>query len=58
VANSKWKERIHVFHKSLQEFSELSKNKYDLIVSNPPFFEGTYKAGTEARNIAVIRMKL
>ncbi|MEP7169648.1 MAG: methyltransferase [Bacteroidota bacterium] len=52
VADSKWNERIHVFHASLQEFSESSKDKYDLIVSNPPFFEGTYKAGTEARNIA------
>lgn len=52
TANSKWKERINIFHTSLQEFSGSSKNKYDLIVSNPPFFEGTYKAGTEARNIA------
>jgi tRNA1Val (adenine37-N6)-methyltransferase len=52
VANSKWHSRIHIFHSSLQEFSNSSKDKYDLIVSNPPFFSDAYKAGTEARNIA------
>jgi tRNA1Val (adenine37-N6)-methyltransferase len=52
VANSKWHNRIHVLHSSLQEFSASLKDKYDLIVSNPPFFSDAYKAGTEARNIA------
>jgi len=52
AADSKWKNRIHVFHSSLQEFAETFQNKYDLIVSNPPFFESAFKAGTEARNIA------
>ncbi|MEO5572756.1 MAG: methyltransferase [Bacteroidia bacterium] len=52
AGNSPWYGRVSVFHSSLQDFSESSENKYDLIVSNPPFFEGTYKAGTEARNIA------
>lgn len=52
VAHSKWHDRINVFHASLQNFSESAKIKYDLIVSNPPFFEGAYKAGTEARSIA------
>lgn len=52
VKNSEWKNRIHVYHSSLQHFANFSKNKYDLIVSNPPFFADAYKAGTEARNIA------
>lgn len=52
TATSRWNDRLNIFHSSLQDFSETSKSKYDLIVSNPPFFEGTYKAGTEARSIA------
>ena len=52
AAHSPWSKQLKIFHASLQQFSAASKNKYDLIVSNPPFFEGTCKAGTEARNIA------
>jgi tRNA1Val (adenine37-N6)-methyltransferase len=36
--NSKWKDRLNVENKSLQEFSEACFDKFDTIVSNPPFF--------------------
>ena len=36
ISNSDWKERIEIKHTSLQEFT--SQLKFDLIVSNPPFF--------------------
>ena len=36
IRNSDWKERIEIKHTSLQEFT--SQLKFDLIVSNPPFF--------------------
>lgn len=52
IENSDWQNRINIFHSSLQQFTNSSENKYDLIVSNPPFFADAYKAGTEARNIA------
>ena len=35
-AASKWSKRLNSFHSSLQEFSP--NKKYDLIVSNPPYF--------------------
>ena len=35
-AESKWKHRMKAHHSSLQDFS--AKKKYDIIVSNPPFF--------------------
>jgi tRNA1Val (adenine37-N6)-methyltransferase len=35
-ARSKWKNRLNSFHSALQEFSP--NKKYDLIVSNPPYF--------------------
>lgn len=36
ILNSKFKERINTHHLALQDYE--SDNKYDLIVSNPPFF--------------------
>lgn len=52
IKNSQWQNRVSIFHSSLQQFAHNAKSKYDLIVSNPPFFADAYKAGTEARNIA------
>lgn len=37
--NSPWADRLFCFHASLEEFAEeMEDEKYDLIVSNPPFF--------------------
>jgi len=36
ISNSDWEERIEIKHTSLQQFTP--KLKFDLIVSNPPFF--------------------
>lgn len=40
TAASIWKDRMEVFHASIQEFSKVRDIKYDLIVTNPPFFTG------------------
>lgn len=52
VLASKWNNRVHVHHISLQNFSKNSTNKYDLIVSNPPYFVDSFKSNAEARNSA------
>ena len=52
ITNSKWHERIQVFHTSLQLFSEQNNRKYDLIVSNPPYFVDSSKALEESRTNA------
>lgn len=52
VGNSPWKDRIEVLNVSFQEFAKTHTNKYDLIISNPPFFSNNYKAGCEKRNLA------
>lgn len=52
VNHCKWKERIHVHHISLQQFSSNTENKYDLIVSNPPYFVDSSKASEESRTYA------
>lgn len=38
VLNSLWHERITIQNISFQKFAENTKTKFDLIVSNPPFF--------------------
>jgi len=49
---SAWKNRLHSIHDSVQHFTSISKEKYDLIVSNPPYFMGAHPAPIEARNVA------
>lgn len=41
IQRSRWSNRIEVKHSTLQEFSNARKNKFDLIVSNPPFFKNS-----------------
>ncbi len=36
--NSQWSDRLYIFKSSIQEFSTGATKKYDLIISNPPFF--------------------
>ena len=52
VNNCNWKERIHVQQISLQDFSNNHEHKYDLIVSNPPYFVDSSKALEESRTNA------
>jgi tRNA1Val (adenine37-N6)-methyltransferase len=49
IQQSGWSERIHAELCSFQEFSERTSHKYDLIVSNPPFFSNGVKAPLENR---------
>lgn len=51
VRQSKWKERIAIYHKSLQDYQSCNK-KYDLIISNPPFFENSLKSPQDERTLA------
>jgi len=52
VDNSPWLNRINVFLCSLQYFAINPLHKYDLIVSNPPYYIDAAKAGTLSRNVA------
>lgn len=47
VTNSNWSDRIHIIHSSVQEFTTSCTETFDLIISNPPFFE--HKQGIQAK---------
>lgn len=47
-----WSKRIQVYHCSIQDFARTCSKRYDLLVSNPPFFENAYKASKKARTVA------
>lgn len=49
---SPWNDRIRVIHSSLAEFAASSAQRFDAIVSNPPYFENSYKAKGDRRNLA------
>lgn len=40
MANSPFAQRMEAQKKSIQDFAKLSRDSFDLIVSNPPFFTG------------------
>ena len=52
IHESIFKEQISVFNSSIQSFAEHFEyqNQYDLIVSNPPFFQNHLKSATVSRN--------
>jgi tRNA1Val (adenine37-N6)-methyltransferase len=52
VANSHWARQIEVKNISYQDFAKGSDFQFDLIVSNPPFFQNNLKADTKERNLA------
>ena len=49
---SPWADRLYCYHAGLDEFVDELDEKYDLIVSNPPFYSEEVSSGNEARDIA------
>jgi len=49
---SDWGDRLFCYHASFQEFTNEIDEKYDLIISNPPFYTSTYKELSEDRAMA------
>lgn len=49
---SKWHDRLRVINQDIVEFSRQSTDRYDLIVSNPPYFEPAVACRSEQRDQA------
>ena len=52
VANSKWSSRINIICNSFQYFAKATNEKYDIVVSNPPYFVNSLKSPEVARTVA------
>jgi tRNA1Val (adenine37-N6)-methyltransferase len=50
VKRTKWSDRINIVNSSLQDY--ITDKKYDLIISNPPFFNNSTKAAGKQRTDA------
>jgi tRNA1Val (adenine37-N6)-methyltransferase len=50
--HSIWAKRIQVYQTSLQDFAKNTDKKYDVIITNPPYFVDSSKAPDEERNHA------
>ena len=50
--NSPWGDRLYCYHTPLEEFTEEIEETYDLIVSNPPFYNDDFQSDNTARNTA------
>ncbi|MEO5787771.1 MAG: tRNA1(Val) (adenine(37)-N6)-methyltransferase [Gelidibacter sp.] len=49
---SPWGDRLFCYHAALDEFVDEIDDKYDLIISNPPFYIDTYKSNSKQRDLA------
>jgi tRNA1Val (adenine37-N6)-methyltransferase len=50
--NSSWGDRLFCYHASLEEFAYEIDDKYNLIISNPPFYSENYKSKNQQRDLA------
>jgi len=50
--DSPWKERLKIIPTDIQYFKSSSTEKYDLIISNPPFFKKALKSTNKEKNLA------
>jgi tRNA1Val (adenine37-N6)-methyltransferase len=51
--NSPWADRIDFLNLSFQEFCKKTEQRFDLIVSNPPYFSNHLKSPDPKRNLAL-----
>ena len=47
---SQWRDKLRIYQSDVRDFA--TNEKYDLIISNPPFFINSYKSDTERKNLA------
>jgi tRNA1Val (adenine37-N6)-methyltransferase len=50
--HSPWNKRIEIQHIAIQDFAKKTKLKFDLIVSNPPYFVNSLKIPSSTRTMA------
>lgn len=49
---SPWKNRVEIIQIAFQQYSDSSNQKFDLIISNPPFFSNSLKSPDPLRTVS------
>lgn len=52
---SKWADRLQIFHQAIQDFNphiQKTREKFDLLICNPPFFVNSLKSPQKEKNLA------
>ncbi|WP_207435636.1 methyltransferase [Sabulibacter ruber] len=52
ICLSPWADRVRLFPMSLQEFAQINPGQFDIIISNPPFFQASLKSSDAVKNQA------
>lgn len=52
INNSPWPNRIQIYHNSIQNYTINCPKRYNLLISNPPFFTNASKAAIKERTVA------
>lgn len=52
INNSPWPNRIQIYHNSIQDYTINCPKRYNLLISNPPFFTNASKAAIKERTVA------
>jgi tRNA1Val (adenine37-N6)-methyltransferase len=55
---SPWADRLQLFYGSLQTFEKVNTATYDVIISNPPFYQASQKSPDKSRNRAMHTLDL
>ena len=55
VERSPWSNRVKVENYSIQKYTDICQKRYDLIVSNPPFFENASRLQKEPEQLPDIQ---
>ncbi len=50
METANWSDRLEIFHSSIQDYCKTCTSKYDVILSNPPFFSGGTLSASNERN--------
>lgn len=58
MQNSPWASQLACFNTSIQDFAKQTRQHYDLIVSNPPFFSGGTFSSSQDKNSVRHTVKL
>jgi tRNA1Val (adenine37-N6)-methyltransferase len=45
IVSSPWPDRIYSYHQDIRHFAKENSRTYDLIISNPPFYENQLRSG-------------